>query len=614
MRTRGAMARVVAFLALLCLGAEWSRGALAAELGEEPTKEPAKEGKEGGEKQAAEALKIDVHKDALVAGIRRLGQVAVGECFEVWRRPGPKSLLIGYAQAVELVENYPKLRFLLGGGREGDELVRVASPMPGVELLTDEPLGAEARELKALCGGKLKVVAIEEKMRKPMKDEILVALIHGGVPFMLGDPIVEPHAREGGTVLCDTLLYAQLKGLETKQEKFPKAPSLRIINPGPLTAGFTNEDRLPWYGKSGKDFVARYWPALFKPTDPQKPLATDETTRNTAFFEEDLGGRMLVLDLVSPNGRAGRDPGSKNKWLFLARALGTGPRYARYRASRPELDDLLGWFDAAAKENKDRVAKTFEGGGASKEEFLHSYTLGPQDKPLVLLVAGFEGNDWIAPWALITLFETLLNNPQGDPTIEWLLPRLRIKIIPVLNLYGYRKDTPVSARKVELNRNFPYHWEEYADKKGRGKEPFSEPETALLKRIVEEEKPVAFLELDADDYDSGYRIVRARDLTETQHELVRTFRTILNARLTGRAIVNGDQPLQLRLLRDAERPSAINWVGSKGVLAASLKVCGDGEDSLVNGDVAIEGCLTFLAATALSLEKPPTAGTRPAGP
>jgi hypothetical protein len=46
----------------------------------------------------------------------------------------------------------------------------------------------------------------------------------------------------------------------------------------------------------------------------------------------------------------------------------------------------------------------------------------------------------------------------------------------------------------------------------------------------------------------------------------------------------------------------VNWAGAKGILAATLCICGDGEDSLTNTDVAVETALAFLANLALRLE------------
>ena len=73
-----------------------------------------------------------------------------------------------------------------------------------------------------------------------------------------------------------------------------------------------------------------------------------------------------------------------------------------------------------------------------------------------------------------------------------------------------------------------------------------------------------------------------------------------NAKIRRRYIVDGDKPLQLRLTRAGGLASAVNWAGSKGVLAATLCICGDGEDSLTNTDVAVETAITFLTNLAMS--------------
>ena len=539
--------------------------------------------------------------NAAIVGINTRGEAAVGDCFAVFRA----GRLIGYVQATEMLEKvWPKIGALAGDPRVGDELVALAAPMMPVELLTDEPDGREAKELKALCGARLTIEPFGDKMRVPAQpDEALIVMIHGGVPFMMGDPIVRPYARRGGMVIADTLAYSRLDQKEADEAKFTEPPTLRIIGEGKLTAGIPPESRIPWYGTRGKAYYARYIGGLPEPNGP-KLIATDHSTNNTAILEEDLGGRLLMLDLITPSGRAGRDPGSKNKLIFVARALGSGPRYARYMPSRPEFDDLMGWFDTLAENYKDRLVKAFEGGSDRRETYIYSYTIGEKSKPLIVLAGCMEGTDWLAATSLLRLAEVLIENPEGDPAIEWLMPRVRIRIIPVVNVMGYRANTAADPSGVDLDRNFPYHWEEFADKKARGREPLCEAGPAILKRGIEDEKAIGFLELDVDTYEHGYRIVRSREASEPHQALLRTLVTVTNARLLRRFVVDGDKMLQLRLTRDAERPSAINWAGTKGTLAASLKICGDGEDSLTNNDVAIEGALHFLYLTALSLEKP----------
>jgi len=370
-----------------------------------------------------------------------------------------------------------------------------------------------------------------------------------------------------------------------------------------FTAGFPPDSRVPWYGRRRKSFVARYIEGLPEQGGAEKLLATDDSTKNTALLEADLGGRMAVMDLISVTGRAGRDPGAKNKLIFVAKALGSGPRYARYLPSKPEYDDLAQWFDELAEGSEGRLAKAFEGGD-TKENYIHSYTIGAKGQPLVVLAGALRGTNWLGSTALLRLAEILLDNPEHDPKIDWLLARLRVKIIPVLNPHGYRENADPDENGVALDRNFDYHWQEFADARARGPQPFSEAGAAVVQNCIEKEKAAAFLEIGVDDYDAGYRIVRARDGSPAQKALLYGLVGVLNARLRYRFVV-GDKMLQLRVTRDAARPSASNWAGARGALAASLRICGDGEDSITNQDVAIEACLHFLYAAALSLGKQP---------
>ena len=463
-------------------------------------------------------------------------------------------------------------------------------------------------------------------MRAPAQDEALVVLYHAGAPFMMGDPIVQPHAARGGRVVADMMAYCHLRGIPADETFFDAPPALRIIDVGKLTAGLAEESRVPWYGRrkvtvtvtsksKSKDkkkkpatrkvkkmqYVARIAPGIPN-KEEQKRLATDETTENTTLIYEETGGGILACDLITLNGRGGIDPGCKNKWVFVARALGTGPRHSIFRPAKPVWDDLHGEIESLINSKADRVTTTMEGGGSGDDNLIKSITIGASGKPLVLIVGCLDGTDWLSSCAVLRTMELLLD-PE-DYKMEWAMKRLRIKWIPCLNIAGYKKNTALNDNGVELDCNFPYHWDEHEDKKARGTEPFSEPETAILQRIVEKEKPIALLDIGVDDYEAGYRLIRARDADRPQRDLFRVMRDILNARLRHRFVL-GEQPLKVKLLKGAARPSLANWAGTKGVLAASLRICGDGEDSLINTDVAIEGTLAFLYTTALSRQKPP---------
>ena len=592
-----APARVLRMLAVtLCLLA---LGLPAAAAEDEP---PATEAPEQPKAKGKEPLRIRPHKAGHIVGIRTKGEVAVNDAFAVRRG----SRLVAYATVAELVEHWPRLAYLIGAGRPDDELFPLAAPVPKVQLLTDELGAPETKELKALLADRLVVEELGDQVKIHSDCTVRIIIIHGGIFFMGADPVAGPFARQGGTVILDTLAYSHIKGEIADETKFKEPTTLRILREEGITAGFPPESRIPWFGaRKPKEFVARYIKGFPADDSGEKLLATDHSGKNSALLEVDWGGRVAVMDLVTPTGRAGRDHGAKNKLIFLSRALGAGPRYARYMPSKPEYEDLLKWFDDLADNHKDRVAKAFEGGGEKREDFIYSYTIGPKEptRPLVVLAAALRGTAWLGAAALNRLAEVLLENPHGDPEIPWLLERLRIKLIPVANPHGYRANVDANENGVELDRNFAYQWDAFADKAARGKKPFSEAGAAVIQRCIEKDKAVAYLDIAVDDYDAGYRIVRARDLAEPHHTLLANVIPVVNARLKYRFVV-GDKMLQLRLTRDAPRPSAANWAGATGALAASLRICGDGEDSITNTDVAVETCLHFLYAVALSREKP----------
>ena len=566
---------------------------------DEPGPPPDEPAQKAPEKAAKGQFKIKgLAKGEHAVGIGRKGDADVGDSFEVRRDGRP----VAFAEVTELVQSWPKLAYLIGKGRPGDDLIPLVAPVPQVQLFTDEPQAQESTELKALLGDKLFVEELGEKIRIREDCGARIVVLHTGVFFMGGDPIAQPFASRGGIVVCDTLAYSHIRGEIADVTKFKEAPTLRTVREEGLTAGFPPESRIPWYGTKGKQFLARYLAGLPKADEPRKLLATDHSAQNSAILDVDLGGHLFMLDLITPTGRAGRDPGAKNKLVFVARALGAGPVYARYMPSKPEYEDLLKWLDGLAEKNKAKMARSFEA-GEKKDDSIFSYTIGDKDKPLVVLAACLDGRGWPAAVALERLAEVLLDNPTHDPRIEWLLERLRIRLLPVLNPHGYQKGAAPNENGVDLDRNFAYEWEGFADKKLRGKEPFSENGSAVVRRSIEADKAVAFLDVGVDDYDAGYRIVRARDASEAQQALLHALVSVANARLRYRFVV-GDKMLQLRVTRDAARPSAANWAGSKGVLAASLRICGDGEDSITNNDVAIESALTFLQTVALSREKP----------
>lgn len=140
--------------------------------------------------------------------------------------------------------------------------------------------------------------------------------------------------------------------------------------------------------------------------------------------------------------------------------------------------------------------------------------------PQAFVLAGMHGVEVIGTQlALAVLAEVCAPEPTGAPA--QLLDRADVEIVPCLNVDGRTRSIesltrrgPVAgaprrnANRVDLNRNWPFpgdvvdHWLPISGTRVRwlpwyrGRGPLSEPETAALARLLEEEtRPFALLNL-----------------------------------------------------------------------------------------------------------------------
>lgn len=132
----------------------------------------------------------------------------------------------------------------------------------------------------------------------------------------------------------------------------------------------------------------------------------------------------------------------------------------------------------------------------------------------VLYVGLHHAREWVTADLMMRWLNHLVAGAAQDPEIQLLLRQTEIWLVPILNPDGYQYtfDTNRMWRKnlrdndgdgaiteadgVDLNRNYDFQWgfDEYgaSDKirsgSYRGPAPFSEPETAALRDLIEREK------------------------------------------------------------------------------------------------------------------------------
>lgn len=132
------------------------------------------------------------------------------------------------------------------------------------------------------------------------------------------------------------------------------------------------------------------------------------------------------------------------------------------------------------------------------------------DKAKVLYTGMLHAREPIAMQHLLYYMYYLLENYDADPSIKYLLDHAELYVVPILNPDGYvynqqiapngggmwRKNRRINGGEVfgvDLNRNFAYKWG--YDNTGssplpnndiyRGPEPFSEPESLMIKELCE---------------------------------------------------------------------------------------------------------------------------------
>ena len=77
------------------------------------------------------------------------------------------------------------------------------------------------------------------------------------------------------------------------------------------------------------------------------------------------------------------------------------------------------------------------------------------------------------------------------------LESCRVVLVPCANPDGWNANTRANAHGVDLNRNFPFHWQRKAASKhtNPGPRPASEPETQAMMRLLAKYKPAKVISL-----------------------------------------------------------------------------------------------------------------------
>jgi hypothetical protein len=112
-------------------------------------------------------------------------------------------------------------------------------------------------------------------------------------------------------------------------------------------------------------------------------------------------------------------------------------------------------------------------------------------KPVLLIVGMHHGNEWASGEATMEFGFDLADNSRHDPAIERLLGRVRVVLVPVVNVDGFVRNTRRTATNVDMNRNYGFGWGESPPFQGSG--PFSEPESRNMRDLISSRQVTTFL-------------------------------------------------------------------------------------------------------------------------
>lgn len=110
-----------------------------------------------------------------------------------------------------------------------------------------------------------------------------------------------------------------------------------------------------------------------------------------------------------------------------------------------------------------------------------------ESTPGFFVVGGMHGNEKQGPYAFYQLFKSWT---EGRNYGRYMLDNFRFIIVPCANPYGWHYNTRNNERGVNINRNFPYGWDEHVapeyGNNGKGAHALSERSAQFLNSMIQE--------------------------------------------------------------------------------------------------------------------------------
>jgi hypothetical protein len=116
-------------------------------------------------------------------------------------------------------------------------------------------------------------------------------------------------------------------------------------------------------------------------------------------------------------------------------------------------------------------------------------------RPTYFMMGALHGDEWAAGEHTLEFVYDVINTSKTNPKVKALLDKVRMIVMPVVNVDGWVNNTRANSRGVDMNRNYAFGWGSNigANFNSRGSGPSSEPEVQNTMEIVKRNQVVALL-------------------------------------------------------------------------------------------------------------------------
>lgn len=116
-------------------------------------------------------------------------------------------------------------------------------------------------------------------------------------------------------------------------------------------------------------------------------------------------------------------------------------------------------------------------------------------RPVYFMMGSIHGDEWAAGEHTMEFIYDVINTSKTNPKVKALLDKVRMIVMPVVNVDGWVANTRANSRGVDMNRNYAFGWGSNIGVSfaGRGTGPSSEPEVQNTMEIVKNNQVVALL-------------------------------------------------------------------------------------------------------------------------